>query len=77
MCTLLAFVDDATSRLMQLRLVASKSAFDCLRATRDYLDTHGTPVASYSNKHSIFRVNRRAAAGGAWRASRDRRTAVR
>ena len=52
---------------MQLRLVASKSAFDYLRATRDYLDTHGTPVASYSNKHSIFRVNRRAAAGGAWR----------
>ena len=28
MCTLLAFVDDATSRLMQLRFVASESAFD-------------------------------------------------
>src|SRR5580704_15407297 len=34
-CTLLAFVDDATSRLMQLRFVASESAFDCFRATRD------------------------------------------
>jgi Winged helix-turn helix len=36
MCTLLAFVDDATSRLMQLRFVASESAFDYFRAMRDY-----------------------------------------
>src|SRR5580700_2674446 len=33
-CTLLAFVDDATSRLMQLRFVASESAFDYFRTTR-------------------------------------------
>ena len=46
MCTLLAFVDDATSRLMQLRFVASESAFDYFRATRSYLETHGKPVAS-------------------------------
>src|SRR5664279_5545895 len=32
-CTLLAFVDDATSRLMHLRFVASESAFDYFRAT--------------------------------------------
>ncbi len=38
MCTLLAFVDDATSRLMRLRFVASESAFDYFRATKDYLD---------------------------------------
>jgi hypothetical protein len=44
-CTLLAFVDDATSRLMQLRFVASESAFDYFRATKDYLETHGKPVA--------------------------------
>jgi hypothetical protein len=34
-CTLLAFVDDATSRLMELRFVTSESAFDYFRATRD------------------------------------------
>ena len=57
-CTLLAFVDDATSRLMQLRFVASKSAFDYFRATRAYLEAHGgKPVAFYSDKHGIFRVN--------------------
>jgi hypothetical protein len=51
-------VDDATSRLMQLRFVASESAFDYFRATCAYLETHGKPVALYSDKHSIFRVNR-------------------
>jgi hypothetical protein len=64
MCTLLAFVDDATSRLMQLRFVASESAFDYFRATRDYLETHGKPVAFYSDKHGIFRVNSKDAVGG-------------
>ena len=56
MCTLLAFVDDATSRIMELRFAASESAFDYFRATRSYLEAHGKPVAFYSDKHSIFRV---------------------
>ena len=63
-CTLLAFVDDATSRLMQLRFVVSESAFDDLRATRTYLEAHGKPVAFYSDKHGIFRVNGKDAIGG-------------
>jgi hypothetical protein len=56
-CTLLAYVDDATSRLMQLRFVASESTFDYFRTTRGYLQAHGKPVAFYSDKHNIFRVN--------------------
>ena len=63
-CTLLAFVDDATSRLMELRFVASESAFDYFRATRSYLETHGKPVVFYSDKHGIFRVNAKDAASG-------------
>src|SRR5215831_8855662 len=63
MCTLLAFVDDATSRLMHLRFVVSESAFDYFRATRVYLETHGKPVAFYSDRHGIFRVNSKSAAG--------------
>src|SRR6267378_2438574 len=63
-CTLLAFVDDATSRLMELRFVTSESAFDYFRTTRAYLEAHGKPVAFYSDKHGIFRVNRKDAAGG-------------
>jgi hypothetical protein len=63
-CTLLAFVDDATSRLMQLRFVASESAFDYFRTIRTYLEAHGKPVALYSDKHGIFRVNAKDAVGG-------------
>jgi hypothetical protein len=63
-CTLPAFVDDATSRLMQLRFVTSESAFDYFRTTRAYLEEHGKPVAFYSDKHGIFRVNSKEAAGG-------------
>jgi len=63
-CTLLAFVDDATSRLMQLRFVTSESAFDYFRTTRAYVEEHGKPVAFYSDKHGIFRVNSKEAAGG-------------
>jgi hypothetical protein len=64
MCTLLAFVDDATSRLMLLRFVTSESAFDYFRATRSYLEIHGKPVALYSDKHGVFRVNNKDAVGG-------------
>src|ERR1700732_317172 len=63
-CTLLAFVDDATSRLMQLRFVTSESAFDYFRTSRAYLEEHGKPVALYSDQHGIFRVNSKDAAGG-------------
>jgi transposase len=55
-CTLLVYVDDATSRLMELRFVASESAFDYFASTRAYLERYGKPVALYSDKASIFRV---------------------
>jgi hypothetical protein len=55
-CTLLAFVDDATSRLMHLRFVPSESTLDYLRAVRSYVEAHGRPVALYSDKHTVFRV---------------------
>lgn len=63
-CTVLAFIDDATSRLMQVRFVASESAFDYFRTTRAYLEQHGKPVAFYSDKHGVFRVNSKDAIGG-------------
>jgi transposase len=56
-CTLLVYVDDATSRLQELRFVASESAFDYFASTRAYLERYGKPVAFYSDKASIFRVS--------------------
>ena len=55
-CTLLVYVDDATSRLQELRFAASESAFDYFASTRAYLERYGKPVAFYSDKASIFRV---------------------
>lgn len=63
-CTLLVYVDDATSRLMQLHFVKSESTFTYFDATRGYLEQHGKPLAFYSDKASIFRINNKNAAGG-------------
>lgn len=54
-CTLLVYVDDATSRLMALHFTASESTFSYFEATRAYLERYGKPVAFYSDKASVFR----------------------
>ncbi len=55
-CTLLVFIDDATSTLMELRFVTPESTFSYFEALERYLVQHGRPVAFYSDKHSVFRV---------------------
>ncbi len=62
--TLLVYVDDATSRLMHLKFVATESTFDYFQATREYLEAYGKPVAFYSDKHGVFRVNSAGAVQG-------------
>ena len=44
-CTLLVFIDDATSKLMQLRFVHSESTHSYFEALQGYLETHGCPIA--------------------------------
>jgi hypothetical protein len=56
MCTLLVFIDDATSQLMHLQFVKTESTFSYFAATKSYLERHGKPVAFYSDKHCVFRV---------------------
>ncbi|WP_417648102.1 ISNCY family transposase [Enterobacter hormaechei] len=63
-CTALVYVDDATSRLMQLRFVKSESTFTYFEATRGYLEKHGKPLALYSDKASVVRINNKNATGG-------------
>jgi len=63
-CTLLVYVDDATSRLVQLLFVSSESTFTYFEATRGYLERYGKPLAFYSDKASVFRINNRQATGG-------------
>src|SRR5215211_4054301 len=55
-CTLIAYVDDATSRLLHAAFVPSESTFDYLRETKAYVARFGRPIAFYSDKHAVFRV---------------------
>src|SRR5207253_1105852 len=63
-CTLLVYIDDATSRLMHLQFAETESTFDYFKATRAYLERYGKPIAFYSDKHGVFRVNSKNAVGG-------------
>ena len=56
-CVLLVMVDDATSRLMQMRFVEAETTFNYFAVVRSYISEHGKPLAFYSDKFSVFRVN--------------------
>lgn len=56
-CTLLVFIDDATSELLALRFAPAETTQAYMETLETYLGQHGRPVALYSDKHSIFRVN--------------------
>jgi hypothetical protein len=63
-CTLLVMIDDATSRLMQLRFAPSETTFSYFAAVRGYITEHGKPLALYSDKYGVFRVNAKEAISG-------------
>lgn len=56
-CVLLVFIDDATGKLQQLHFAGNESFFSYSEAAQGYFRQHGKPVAFYSDKHGIFRVN--------------------
>jgi transposase len=56
-CVLLVFIDDATGKLVQLCFVDSESFFSYAGAAEAYFRRCGKPIAFYSDKHGIFRVN--------------------
>lgn len=49
---------------MELLFVKSESTFSYFEATRHYIDKHGKPLALYSDKAGVFRVNNKHATGG-------------
>jgi transposase len=56
-CNLTVFIDDATSRLMVLHLSPTETTEAYVTALKQYVLTQGIPLALYSDRHSIFRVN--------------------
>jgi hypothetical protein len=63
-CTLLVYIDDATSRLMHLHFTYSESTFSYFEATRRYIELHGKPQALSSDQASVFRVSKKHATSG-------------
>lgn len=63
-CTLLVYIDDATSKVLHLKFVKSENTLDYLQATREYIEKNGRPETFYPDKHSVFRINREGALNG-------------
>ena len=57
--TLLVFVDDATSQILEAEFVPEESFFSYGNLCQRYFREHGLPQAFYSDRFSVFRVNRR------------------
>ena len=62
-CTLLVYIDDATGQLLELWFVPDETFFAYCEASRHYFERYGKPVAFYSDKHGIFRVNQEQSIG--------------
>ncbi|MCH7534673.1 MAG: ISNCY family transposase [Bacteroidetes bacterium] len=56
-CCLLVFIDDAAGKILQLRFEETETTAGYFKATHDYIKQYGLPIAFYSDKHGIFRVN--------------------
>lgn len=56
-CTLLVFIDDATSKILWLEFVESESFEGVACATKRYMEKFGRPVSFYVDFGSVFSVN--------------------
>ena len=55
--TLIAFIDDATSQIMYAHLVPEETTKDIALATKAYIELHGRPLAIYTDRGKVFKVN--------------------
>lgn len=53
-CSLIVFIDDATSKLINLRFVPAETTWAYMHTLRAAIERYGRPRALYSDKHSIF-----------------------
>ena len=52
-CTLLAFIDDATSRILYLEFVYEETTETVMRATKTYLEQFGRPLELYVDRGKV------------------------
>lgn len=63
-CCLLVLIDDATSAIVDMQFCHAETTQNYFQVVRRYLKKYGLPMAFYSDKHSIFRVNQKEANSG-------------
>jgi transposase len=63
-CALIVFIDDATNRLTALQFAPTETTVAYLNALRAHVLAHGVPLAFYSDRNGIFRVNAKEAESG-------------
>lgn len=63
-CNLLVYIDDATGKLIELYFTPGETTFGYFAATKRYVTRYGKPMAFYSDKNSIFKVNSKNALSG-------------
>lgn len=63
-CALIVFIDDATGRLTALHMAKAETTQAYIVALRRHLLAYGKPLALYSDRHGVFRVNAKEAQSG-------------
>jgi len=63
-CALIVFIDDATGRLTALHMAKAETREAYTIALRRHLLAYGRPLALYSDRHGVFRVNAKEALSG-------------
>jgi transposase len=55
--TLIVFIDDATGRLTSMRFAPAETTRAYRQTLQAHILAHGVPLALYSDRHGIFRIN--------------------
>ena len=60
-CTLIVFIDDATSQLTSLQFSPTETTKAYMEVLKIHMAHYGRPVSLYSDRHGIFRINQKEA----------------
>jgi len=63
-CCLLVFIDDTTSKIIALRFSLTETTLGYMQLIKQHVNQFGRVLAYYSDKASIFRINRKQTKNG-------------
>jgi len=63
-CSLIYTVDDATSDIMAARFEPTETMWGYFELMKNHIKTHGRPIALYTDKHGVFKINHKNAVSG-------------